>query len=100
MYFPAIEKPRMNHAMCATILGNLARWRLGYVLEFYVLRNGGPKKLLDTFAAEEGSLDDARDQAKSIMRHVKLAGELANLCVVKTQSGIAVCELRPEARPR
>ena len=69
-----------------------------YVLEFYISRIGGSKKPLERFSAEDGSLDDARAQARSIMRNVKFEGVMANLCVVRTKSGAIVCEVKPDDR--
>ena len=50
-----------------------------YVLEFYVSRIGAPKASLEKFTIEEGSLDDARAQAKSIMRNIKFDGAMPKL---------------------
>ena len=69
-----------------------------YVLEFYVSGVGGSKKSLERFIAEDGPLDDARAQAKSIMRNVKFEGAMANLCVIKTKNGAVVCEVKPDER--
>jgi hypothetical protein len=69
-----------------------------YVLEFFINRMGGSKKSLDRFTAEDGSLDDAKAQAKSIMRNVKFEGAMANLCVIKTKNGAIVCEVKPDDR--
>ena len=68
-----------------------------YVLEFYINRIGGSKRSLDRFTAEEGSLDEAREQARSIMRNVKFEGAMANLCVIKTKAGSVVCEVKPDS---
>ena len=75
-----------------------ARLGLEYVLEFYIGGIGGSKKSLDRFVAEEGSLDEARAQAKSIMRNFKFEGAMANLCVIKTKNGAIVCEVKPDDR--
>jgi hypothetical protein len=75
-----------------------ARQGLKYVLEFYVSRVGAPKASLEKFTVEEGSLEDARAQAKSIMRNVKFDGAMANLCIIKTRSGAIVGEVRPDER--
>ena len=93
--------PRVGHDWRAMrIPGKPARLGLEYVLEFYINRIGGPKRSLDRFTAEEGSLDDAREQARSIMRNVKFEGAMANLCVIKTRTGAIVCEVKPdEGRP-
>jgi len=72
-----------------------ARLGLEYVLEFYINRFGGSKRSLDRFTAEEGSLDDAREQARSIMRNIKFEGAMANLCIIKTKTGAIVCEVKP-----
>ena len=77
-----------------------ARQGLIYVLEFYISRVGGSKTSLEKFTVEEGTLDDARAQAKSIMRNVKFDGAMANLCVVKAKGGAIVCEVKPDgSRP-
>jgi hypothetical protein len=69
-----------------------------YVLEFYISRVGGSKTSLEKFTIEEGTLDEARAQAKSIMRNVKFDGAMANLCIVKAKGGAIVCEVKPDER--
>lgn len=66
-----------------------------YVLEFF--RPGEPKKPLEKFLAGDIPLSEAKAQAKSIMRNVKFAGAIANLCVIKTKGGSVVCEVKPDS---
>jgi hypothetical protein len=47
---------------------------------------------------EEGTLDDARAQAKSIMRNVKFDGATSNLCVIRAKGGAVLCEVKPDDR--
>ena len=75
-----------------------ARQGLIYVLEFYVSRVGAPKASLEKFTIEEGSLEDARAQAKSIMRNVKFDGATSNLCVIRAKGGAVLCEVKPDDR--
>jgi hypothetical protein len=75
-----------------------ARQGLIYVLEFYVGRIGGSKRSLEKFMVEEGTLDDARAQAKSIMRNVKFDGATSNLCVIRAKGGAVLCEVKPDDR--
>jgi hypothetical protein len=75
-----------------------ARQGLIYVLEFYISRVSGSKTSLEKFTVEEGTLDDARAQAKSIMRNVKFDGAMANLCIVRAKGGAIVCEVKPDER--
>ena len=75
-----------------------ARQGLIYVLEFYISRVGGSKTSLEKFTVEEGTLDDARAQAKSIMRNVKFDGATSNLCVIRAKGGAVLCEVKPDDR--
>ena len=73
-----------------------ARQGLTYVLEFYVGRIGGSRRSLEKFMVEEGTLDDASAQAKSIMRNVKFEGATSNLCVIRAKGGAVLCEVKPD----
>jgi hypothetical protein len=69
---------------------------VSFVLELYTSKHGA-RTPLDHFTTGKCSLDDAMDQAKSIMRNVMFEGEMATLCLIKDERNTVLCEVLVDA---
>ena len=70
---------------------------MSFILELYTGKRGRVRTPLDQFIIDECSLDEAKTQAKSIMRNVRFGGETATLCVVRNKGNSIRYEIRDDA---
>ena len=68
-----------------------------FMLEFYGDRLTGRRTSLEHFTTEDVTLGEARIQATSILRYVRFAGGMADLCSIKNERGIVLGEVRATA---
>jgi hypothetical protein len=72
--------------------------KLAFNLDFYSDALGAPRSRLDHFVAMGVTLDEARNEAASIMKNVKFAGGMSNLCIIKDDKHLVVGEVRPKIK--
>lgn len=63
-----------------------------FMLEFYGDRLTGRRTSLEHFTTEDVTLGEARIQATSILRYMRFAGgmaDLCNLCIIKKTSEVS-----------
>ena len=58
-----------------------------YVLEFFAVDAEEGKRILDRVTHRAKSPEDAKKHAKSVMKNVKMGGQMASVCEVKDQTG-------------
>jgi hypothetical protein len=68
-----------------------------YVFEFFQAASDGSRFLVDTQKHRAKSADAADHRARTIIKNVILGGKIANLCVIKDQTGGLVREVVIEA---
>jgi hypothetical protein len=68
-----------------------------YVFEFSIIEVDGNRIILQTIKQRIKTKDLARAHGESMMRNVLFKDQKANVCLIKDQNGIMLCEVRANA---